>query len=213
MYGMYHRDIHYTQANCVFICMTYYHVHVVHVLALQIYHGWFLNKKTLQNNLLWKNNNHILGMQQANMVGNQRKRLERNHLKFKGTFWRKLWLRVHGNLPFLIIGSSTCMEKNVEFGNLIPRKFSWWREIFAILRGNSSFRWIFWSFSYKKFTFLTHFFPALKFNMDLLVFPDHGTWVGCQFPRFYHSSSYTSDIYPGIIVRKSTQNYINDRDG
>ena len=28
-----------------------------------------------------------------------------------------------------------CMETNVEFGNLIPRKFSFWREIFAILRG------------------------------------------------------------------------------
>ena len=32
--------------------------------------------------------------------------------------------------------------QNVEFGSLILRKFSFLREIFATLRGNSSFRWI-----------------------------------------------------------------------
>ena len=33
---------------------------------------------------------------------------------------------------------------NLEFGNFIPGKFCFWREIFAILRGNLSLRWIFW---------------------------------------------------------------------
>ena len=41
-------------------------------------------------------------------------------------------------------------KKNVEFGNLIPGKICFWREIFAILRENLSFRWIFRSFSYNK---------------------------------------------------------------
>ena len=40
--------------------------------------------------------------------------------------------------------------KNVEFANLFPGKFCFWGEIFANLRVNSSFRWILWSFSYKK---------------------------------------------------------------
>ena len=33
-------------------------------------------------------------------------------------------------------------EKNAEFGNLIPGKCCFWREIFAILWWNLSFRWI-----------------------------------------------------------------------
>ena len=37
--------------------------------------------------------------------------------------------------------------QNVEFGHLIPGKFCFWREIFAILRGYLSFRWIFCIFS------------------------------------------------------------------
>ena len=40
--------------------------------------------------------------------------------------------------------------KNVEFGNLIPGKFGFWREIFAILMGNLSFRWIFRVFFLQK---------------------------------------------------------------
>ena len=42
----------------------------------------------------------------------------------------------------------TCMD--VDFRNLIPWKFCFWKEIFAILRGNLSFKWIFRSFSYKQ---------------------------------------------------------------
>ena len=56
----------------------------------------------------------------------------------------------------------TSIEKNVELENLIPAKFRFGREIFAILRGNLSFRWLFLLFSYKNFrkcvnknTFLT----------------------------------------------------------
>ena len=39
--------------------------------------------------------------------------------------------------------------QNVEFGNLIPGKCCFWKEIFAILRGNLSFRWIFFIFFLK----------------------------------------------------------------
>ena len=41
-------------------------------------------------------------------------------------------------------------REKVEFGNLIPGKICFWREIFATLRGNVSFRWIFQSFLTKK---------------------------------------------------------------
>ena len=74
----------------------------------------------------------------------------------------------------------------MEFDNLIPGKFCFWREIFAILKEIVLFRWIFWYFSYnsvlkicKKFifliTFLTvfqgnfAFFPALGFNVSLKI--------------------------------------------
>ena len=56
---------------------------------------------------------------------------------------------------------STCMDTNVEFGNLIPVKVCFWSEIFAILRGNLSFRWIFWYFFSEKFQGNFAFFPAL----------------------------------------------------
>ena len=60
------------------------------------------------------------------------------------------------NDPLAELGKSYLLimhgEKNVQLGNLIPRKFGFWREIFAILKEILSFRsWIFWSFSYKKF--------------------------------------------------------------
>ena len=63
--------------------------------------------------------------------------------------------------------------KNAEFGNLIPGKFCFWREIFAILRGNLSFRWIFWYFSSKNFWkfvkyshFLCNFWPYSRESFE-----------------------------------------------
>ena len=43
------------------------------------------------------------------------------------------------------VGWSSMHGQHLEFGNLIPGTFCFWREIFAILRGNLSFGWI-WSF-------------------------------------------------------------------
>ena len=72
-----------------------------------------------------------------------------------------------------------CMHgKNVEFGNLIPGKLCFWREIYAILRENISFRCIFLSFSDKKFwkfvkkTFWLNFWP---YSREILhLFPALG---------------------------------------
>ena len=51
-----------------------------------------------------------------------------------------------------------CMHgKTVEFGLLIPVKFCFWREIFALLRENLSFGWILWSFSSHFDTIFNHF--------------------------------------------------------
>ena len=51
-----------------------------------------------------------------------------------------------------------CMYgKTVEFDLLIPVKFCFWREIFALLRENLSFGWILWSFSSHFDTIFNHF--------------------------------------------------------
>ena len=71
--------------------------------------------------------------------------------------------------------------KNVEFGNLIPGKLSFWKEIFAILRGNLSFRWYFC-------LFLTHFSENMQtinifdanfdfYSREILHFFQPSTWV------------------------------------
>ena len=56
------------------------------------------------------------------------------------------YIMYHTQLPTT---TNTQHGKNVEFGNLIPRKFSFWREILAIFWENSSIRWIFLSFHTK----------------------------------------------------------------
>ena len=64
----------------------------------------------------------------------------------------------------MVIGVWACMDKMWNLGILFPGNVHFWREIFAILRRNASFRCIFLSFSYIKclkigkiFTFLTQF--------------------------------------------------------
>ena len=61
------------------------------------------------------------------------------------------------NLTNPTYDSQTTMHEGKKW-NLIPGKFCFWREIFAPLTENVSFRWIFCSFSYKNFwTFLKYF--------------------------------------------------------
>ena len=57
--------------------------------------------------------------------------------------------RNHDNINMCLTIVVNMHGKNVEFGNLIPGKFCFWREILAILRDNVSFRWIFCSFFYR----------------------------------------------------------------
>ena len=47
------------------------------------------------------------------------------------------------------------MEKMWYLVSSFPGKFCCWREILEIVRGNLSFRWIFWSFSYTNFAFFS----------------------------------------------------------
>ena len=70
-----------------------------------------------------------------------------------GWVWPNLRLHLHSSiiskaeiLYCFFTNDATMHEHNVEFGNFIPAKFAFWREIFAILRGNLLFRWIFCTF-------------------------------------------------------------------
>ena len=56
---------------------------------------------------------------------------------------------------------------NVEFGNRIPGKYVLLEGIFAILRGNVSFRWIFLSFSTNSDFFWHNFWP---YSREILHF-------------------------------------------
>ena len=53
-------------------------------------------------------------------------------------------------------------------GNLIPGKCCFWRDFFAILKGNSSFRWIFMSLSYKH---CWNVVSKIKFSWEMGEFP------------------------------------------
>ena len=64
----------------------------------------------------------------------------------------------YGHTLLRLIKGLCIHGRNVEFGNLIPMKFCFWKKIFAIFRINLSFRWIFLSFSYK------HFWKFVKYS-------------------------------------------------
>ena len=66
-----------------------------------------------------------------------------NHLLHS---YQKRNVNLPGVMAYVVLSGRiqyTHALKNAEFGNLIPEKFCFWREIFAILRGYLSFRWIF----------------------------------------------------------------------
>ena len=105
-------------------------------------------------------------------------------------FVRNLLYNIYGQNPLMAYCRilSPMHGQNVEFGHLIPGKFCFWWEIFAILREHLSLRWIFWSFSYKnvwkfvkKLTFLTIFWPYIpgKFCIfpALLIICLHNPYV------------------------------------
>ena len=99
-------------------------------------------------------------------------------------------INMHGNSVNLII--------------LIPGKFCFWREIFAMLKGNrdSSFRCIFWSFSYTnfgKFVKNSHFCDhspgkiCIFFSLDneKLFF----TWTEMLSPWPWPGSNHSSSLH------------------
>ena len=118
--------------HLIFLCVNFVHTHVdriactfVPVCSISISYHTIIFLLSLEISLenLWSNSNEIFRLyNSAQLIPHWR--------ITSGVIWY------------------TCME-NVEFGNLIPGKFCYWREIFAILRENWSFRWIFQSFSFK----------------------------------------------------------------
>ena len=118
-----------------------------------------------------------------------------------GEMWQ-VRLRVHGGLYACLACLEACMNwtllvgmhgKNAEFGNLIPGKFCFWREIFAILKVNLSFRWIFWSFSSKyfwKFVNNSHFWRNFwPYSRDVSHF----------FQPWFKQTSFWGDIVRSLI--------------
>ena len=90
--------------------------------------------------------------------------------------------------------------KNVESRSLIPRKLCFWREIFAILRGNISFRWIFLSFSYKQI--LTYFFYHIPGKFCIFSSLENGIYCTvCNWKIKSEDSYSTSQLL--LIIPKA----------